>query len=434
MSLTFHWFLPTNGDSRHVVGGGHGTPATAAGGDRPPTLGLPQPDRPRRRGPRLRRRAHPDRRLVRGRLADHRDAQPAHRAAEVPGRLPARASSRPRSPRRWPPPSSGSPAGGCCSTSSPAARATSSAPTATSSTRTPATARPTSSCRSSGTCGTARRVDLDGRAPAGRGRHGWPGCPTRCPRSTSAAPRRSPGEVAARHADVYLTWGEPPAAGRREDRLDPAAGRRARAARLALRHPAARHHPRHRRAGVGGGRPAARRLRPGDRASRPGRARPQRVRGPAADARPARRRAGTAWRSTPTCGRASAWSAAARAPRWSAATTEVADRIEEYHGPRHRRVRPLRLPAPGGGVLVRRGRPAAAAGPGLWTHPHVSASRPHSVAAGAVRGARRPLTRPPADPARRPLTAARRPAQPQAGSSAPAERISSRCSSTQPRS
>ncbi|UED87328.1 LLM class flavin-dependent oxidoreductase [Streptomyces profundus] len=39
MSLTFHWFLPTNGDSRHVVGGGHGTPATSAGGDRPPTVG-----------------------------------------------------------------------------------------------------------------------------------------------------------------------------------------------------------------------------------------------------------------------------------------------------------------------------------------------------------------------------------------------------------
>ncbi|MFF5720717.1 LLM class flavin-dependent oxidoreductase [Streptomyces buecherae] len=39
MSLTFHWFLPTNGDSRHVVGGGHGTPVTAAGGDRPPTVG-----------------------------------------------------------------------------------------------------------------------------------------------------------------------------------------------------------------------------------------------------------------------------------------------------------------------------------------------------------------------------------------------------------
>jgi alkanesulfonate monooxygenase len=36
--LTFHWFLPTNGDSRHVVGGGHGTPATASGRDRPPTV------------------------------------------------------------------------------------------------------------------------------------------------------------------------------------------------------------------------------------------------------------------------------------------------------------------------------------------------------------------------------------------------------------
>ncbi|CAL9341040.1 hypothetical protein SUDANB96_00274 [Streptomyces sp. enrichment culture] len=38
VSLTFHWFLPTNGDSRHVVGGGHGTPVTTTGGDRPPTV------------------------------------------------------------------------------------------------------------------------------------------------------------------------------------------------------------------------------------------------------------------------------------------------------------------------------------------------------------------------------------------------------------
>lgn len=38
MSLAFHWFLPTNGDSRHVVGGGHGSPATATGRDRPPTV------------------------------------------------------------------------------------------------------------------------------------------------------------------------------------------------------------------------------------------------------------------------------------------------------------------------------------------------------------------------------------------------------------
>ena len=39
MSLTFHWFLPTYGDSRHIVGGGHGLPAGTAGGQRPATLG-----------------------------------------------------------------------------------------------------------------------------------------------------------------------------------------------------------------------------------------------------------------------------------------------------------------------------------------------------------------------------------------------------------
>jgi alkanesulfonate monooxygenase len=39
VSLTFHWFLPTQGDSRNIVGGGHGTPTAAAGGDRPGTLG-----------------------------------------------------------------------------------------------------------------------------------------------------------------------------------------------------------------------------------------------------------------------------------------------------------------------------------------------------------------------------------------------------------
>ncbi|MBL1065252.1 LLM class flavin-dependent oxidoreductase [Streptomyces sp. 7-21] len=37
MSLTFHWFLPTSGDSRHVVGGGHGA-AVTAGDARPPSV------------------------------------------------------------------------------------------------------------------------------------------------------------------------------------------------------------------------------------------------------------------------------------------------------------------------------------------------------------------------------------------------------------
>jgi alkanesulfonate monooxygenase len=35
MTLKLHWFLPTNGDSRYVVGGGHGVTTGRAGGDRP---------------------------------------------------------------------------------------------------------------------------------------------------------------------------------------------------------------------------------------------------------------------------------------------------------------------------------------------------------------------------------------------------------------
>ena len=37
-ALQFHWFLPTYGDSRYIVGGGHGLPAGVAGGSRPATL------------------------------------------------------------------------------------------------------------------------------------------------------------------------------------------------------------------------------------------------------------------------------------------------------------------------------------------------------------------------------------------------------------
>ncbi len=41
------------------------------------------------------------------------------------------------------------------------------------------------------------------------------------------------GPVAAEHADVYLTWGEPPAQVAEKLRLDPRAGRAPRAARCA---------------------------------------------------------------------------------------------------------------------------------------------------------------------------------------------------------
>ena len=39
MSLALHWFLPTYGDSRFIVGGGHGMPAGTASGDRRATIG-----------------------------------------------------------------------------------------------------------------------------------------------------------------------------------------------------------------------------------------------------------------------------------------------------------------------------------------------------------------------------------------------------------
>jgi len=38
MSLRFHWFLPTNGDGRDIVGGGHGVATGAAGAIRPPSV------------------------------------------------------------------------------------------------------------------------------------------------------------------------------------------------------------------------------------------------------------------------------------------------------------------------------------------------------------------------------------------------------------
>jgi alkanesulfonate monooxygenase len=38
-SLRFHWFLPTNGDGRDIVGGGHGVETRAAGTIRPATIG-----------------------------------------------------------------------------------------------------------------------------------------------------------------------------------------------------------------------------------------------------------------------------------------------------------------------------------------------------------------------------------------------------------
>ena len=58
-----------------------------------------------------------------------------------------------------------------------------------------------------------RDGDLRGRAPARRGRRADPDPRPAARRSTSAARRAAAGRVAAKHADVYLTWGEPPDGG-----------------------------------------------------------------------------------------------------------------------------------------------------------------------------------------------------------------------------
>ena len=290
MSLRFHWFLPTNGDGRDIVGGGHGVATGAAGAIRPPSVEVPGPDRPQRRAARLRGRAHPDRRLVRGRLAHLRDAHRGDRAAEVPGRVPPRPDQpHPLRPDGRPP-SSASRTAGCCSTSSPAASRPSSAPTATSSTRTSATSAPGSSSTSSRRLWRGETVTTARQAPAASRARSCPGCPTRSPTSTSAARARPRARSPRRYSDVYLTWGEPPSAVNDKLRwIEALAGRaEGRTLRLGIRlHTISRDTS---RGGLAAGRlPHGARHRRHDRQGPVGPG-DQRVGGPAADARAARQR------------------------------------------------------------------------------------------------------------------------------------------------
>ena len=134
------------------------------------------------------------------------------------------------------------------------------------------------------------------------------------------------GPVAAKHADVYLTWGEPPeqvrekldwmrALAREQGRNPPL--------RAAGPHPLARHQ----RGGVAARPVAARRARPRARSRRrrprsaasesTGQARMLALR----DGRTSYASTRASSRSRPTCGPASVWCAAAPGRRWSAATT-----------------------------------------------------------------------------------------------------------------
>ena len=136
------------------------------------------------------------------------------------------------------------------------------------------------------------------------------------------------GPVAARYSDVYLTWGEPPAAVDAKLRWMDGLARAGRP-HAPLRHPAARDHQGHLARGLAAGQPADRGPRRGD--DRYGAAGPgaQRIRRAAADARAARWLAGNLEISP------NLW-AGVGLVRGGAGTalvgshTEVADRIEEY--------------------------------------------------------------------------------------------------------
>ena len=287
--------------------------------------------------------------MVRGRLADDGDARPAVRAAQVPRRVPSGAHlpdpGRPDG-RHLPEPLR---AAGCCSTSSPAASPTSSGPTATSSTRTAATSGAASSSRSCAGCGRGRRSPSRASTCAST-RPASSSCPTRCRRSTSVAPRRRPARSPPEHADVYLTWGEPPAAvAKKIAWIQDLAEQQGRELASAS---ACTPSPRHLRGGVGRGRPAAR----GDlRRRHPARAGGPQALGVRRAAEHARAQRGQPrlprdppqplGRRRPGPGRRR--DGARRQPRGGRRPHRAVRRR------RHRRVRPLRLPAPRGRVPLR---------------------------------------------------------------------------------
>ena len=232
-------------------------------------------------------------------------------------------------------PTSGSPAAGCCSTWSPAGEAERAAAVR----RPPATR--TSATRARGEflavvrgAWARRAVRLRRRALHVEGATVRRGPGPAAGRSTSAvvagrraggrqARRRLPdlGRAARRRCAEKVAW------------MRGLAGEQGRTLRFGMRmHTITRDTA---RGGLGRGRPAARRPRPGRRSPRPSRcsARASPI-GQQPDARAARRvrvQRGARPGDLPrTCGPGSGWSAAARAPPWSAATQEVADRIEEY--------------------------------------------------------------------------------------------------------
>ena len=224
--------------------------------------------------------------------------------------------------RAWRPRSTGCPAGGCWSTSSPAAIRSRTG-------RRRPVPRPRRALRGHAASSShlARALLAEARpSTSTASTSSVKGGKLLLPAGAAARTRRcyfggsseAAHELAAEQVDTYLTWGEPPADGGREDRPTCARAPRSTAATLQLRHPPARHRARDRRRGLAAA----------DELIADARRRDDR-RGAGASSRRWTRSASAAWprctaagatssRSAPTCGPASAWCAAAPARRWSA--------------------------------------------------------------------------------------------------------------------
>ena len=330
MSIKLHWFLPTSGDARnprrrqaYSVPQGVGLRPVRAGtrtsSVRPTsTTWRRSPARPSSSA--SRRCSRPtgtwceDAWLVTAALT-HDTERLKFLVAFRPGvTVPTLAA-------RWRPPSSASPPAGCCSTSSPAVSRPSSA------LRGPPRPRPAlrtyrrvpaASCAA---CGARSRSTSTASTTSSRAR-GPRRAPDPLPQIFFGGSSAPAGPVAARHADVYLTWGEPPE--QVEEKIAWIRGlaerRGARSASVSGIHTISRD------SAEDAWREARRLLDdldPAAIAPRAGGARAERVRRTAADARAARRASSfasaTSSRSPPTCGLVSAWCAVAPAQRSSAA-------------------------------------------------------------------------------------------------------------------
>ena len=212
MSAKFFWFLPTNGDSRSIVGASHASSHhTIPDGYRAPTRRYLGRNRPCRRSAGLRRGADAHRHLVRGRLADRVGAARRDRTVEVPRRVPARpgaADARRAADRHA---CSGSPRAGCCSTSSPAATTPSSSRFGDWLAHDERYARTGEFLHIVNSIWTQESVDFTGKHYTVKdARVSEP--PNPLPQIYFGGSSAAALPIAAEHVDVYLTWGEPPQA------------------------------------------------------------------------------------------------------------------------------------------------------------------------------------------------------------------------------